>query len=311
MHKIKTPSVRNIIYPLLTMLLWGSLFPCIKIGYKAFNIQTNSVAEILMFAALRFVVCGFIMCGIACVLKLKIASPKRKNIRSICFMGFFAIVLHYGFTYVGLTTVDSSKTAILKQTAPLLFACFSFLFIKKETFSITKIIGAIVGFCGILAINAGASFSSFSVGDAFIILASLCTVISMIISERFAKNNSPFWLTGISQLFGGVVLLVTAWAMGGKFPVFTFQATLIFIYICAASIIGYTLFYYVQRSAELSKLFIIKFAEPLFACIFSAILLGENIFKIQYLAAFFLISVGIVLGNFKYKKGCKKHDEVP
>lgn len=44
-------------------------------------------------------------------------------------------------------------------------------------------------------------------------------------------------------------------------------------------------------------MFIIKFAEPLFACVFGAILLGENIFKLQYLAAFVLISLGIVLGN--------------
>lgn len=44
-------------------------------------------------------------------------------------------------------------------------------------------------------------------------------------------------------------------------------------------------------------MYIIKFAEPLFACVFGAILLGENIFKIQYLLAFLLISFGIVLGN--------------
>ena len=44
-------------------------------------------------------------------------------------------------------------------------------------------------------------------------------------------------------------------------------------------------------------MFIIKFAEPLFACLFGAIILGENIFKWQYLIAFLLISFGIVLGN--------------
>jgi drug/metabolite transporter (DMT)-like permease len=44
-------------------------------------------------------------------------------------------------------------------------------------------------------------------------------------------------------------------------------------------------------------MFIIKFAEPLFACVFSAILLNENIFQWQYLIAFILISTGIVLGN--------------
>lgn len=40
----------------------------------------------------------------------------------ICLMGVFAILLHYGFTYVGLSVTEGSKAAILKQTAPLLFS---------------------------------------------------------------------------------------------------------------------------------------------------------------------------------------------
>ena len=290
-------TVLNIILPLITMMLWGSLFPCIKIGYRVFNINTDNVADILMFAAMRFVVCGIIVCIGARVSKVKIAKPQMRNILNICIMGIFAIVLHYGFTYVGLSKTDSSKTAILKQLAPLLFACITFLFVKDEKFSVTKIIGALVGFGGIIAINTGTSFRGFSSGDILIIAASVCTVISMIISGSSVKGTSPFWITGISQFFGGAVLLVISLAMGGKIPVFNARATFVFLYICTASIVGYTVFYYIQRTANLSRLFIIKFAEPLFACIFSAVLLGENIFKPQYLTAVILISSGIVLGN--------------
>ncbi len=277
------------------MLLWGSLFPFIKLGYKAFNINTDKIPDILMFAALRFTVCGMVVCIIAGIKKVPI--PEVKSVFSVCLMGVFAIVFHYGFTYVGLSETDSLKTAILKQLAPLLYACFSFLFVKGEKFSAPKLLGALTGFCGIIAINTGASFHGFSEGDVLIILASVCTVISMIISSGNEKGISPFWITGISQLFGGAVLFIISVTAGGKIPAFTLESSLIFIYICAASITGYTLFYYVQRTAELSKLFIIKFAEPLFACIFSALILGEDVFKLQYLIAFLLISLGIILGN--------------
>ncbi|MBO5737450.1 MAG: hypothetical protein J6S04_06540 [Clostridia bacterium] len=47
---------------------------------------------------------------------------------------------------------------------------------------------------------------------------------------------------------------------------------------------------------------ILMFAEPLFACIFSAILLKEDIFQWQYLIAFILISAGIALGNKRKKE---------
>ncbi len=298
MQRIKDKRGRNaVVLPIAVMMLWGSLFPFIKIGYKAFEINTESIPDVLMFASLRFVVCGIIVCLIAYFMKAKIETPKARSILSICLMGIFSIVLHYGFTYVGLTKTDSSKTAILKQIAPLLFACFSFVFVKDEKFSPVKILGAAVGFGGIVSINAGTELRGFSSGDTDIVLASVCTVISMIISGKIVKSTSAFWVTGISQLFGGLILLIISSVFGGNVHFINMKAVLVFAYICVASIIGYTLFYYVQRTAELSRLFIIKFAEPLFACMFGALLLGENIMKIQYLISFILISTGIFLGN--------------
>lgn len=283
------------------MLLWGSLFPCIKIGYKVFGINTGNTSDILVFAAMRFVVCGMVVCLIARLTGAHLEVPKAKSIFVMCVMGIFAIVLHYSLTYVGLSMTDSSKTALLKQFGPLLYSCFSFLFIKSESYSKEKLIGAIVGFCGIAAICTETSTSAFAVGDILILAASFCTVISMIISGRSANGSSPFWITGISQLFGGIVLLAAAFASGGNFPQFSTASLGVFAYICTASIAGYTIFYYVQRKIELSRLFIVKFAEPFFACVFGAILLDENIYRFQYLAAFLLISAGICIANRKGK----------
>ena len=290
-------NLKTIFLSLLVMALWGSLYPMVKIGYSAFNIASDSIPDILMFAGVRFVVCGFVVCAYSYLKKEKIATPKVKNIASIFVMGFFSIVLHYALTYIGLSTTDSSKTALIKQLGALIYVCFAFLFFKNEKFNILKIIGAIIGFCGIIAINYNPSGISFSVGDILIIGASVCLVISNIISKKSAEGNSPFWITGISQFTGGIILLIVAFILGADILVFTFKAIIVFAYICIASISSYTLWYYILKNNSLSKMFIIKFAEPLFACVFGAILLGENIFKIQYLLAFILISLGIILGN--------------
>ena len=58
-------KITNTVLSLIVMLLWGSLFPVIKMGYIAFGINTDSVADILMFAALRFSFCGIVVCLIA------------------------------------------------------------------------------------------------------------------------------------------------------------------------------------------------------------------------------------------------------
>ena len=136
MQKLKTEKTEksvfnSIILPLIPMLLWGSLFPFIKIGYEAFSIDTTRVQDILMFAALRFTVCGVIVCALACFRKEAIEKPAGKSILSISLMGLFAIVLHYSFTYIGLSLTDSSKTAILKQVGVLFYVCFSSMFFKE------------------------------------------------------------------------------------------------------------------------------------------------------------------------------------
>lgn len=279
------------------MALWGSLFPFVKIGYAAFSIDSGSIPDILMFASMRFMLSGIIVCLIAFLRKENLGRPCKNNIIYILIMGFFSIVLHYAFTYVGLSSTDGSKTALIKQLGPLVYVCFSFLFFKNEKFSIWKIIGAIIGFGGIIAINYSNDGISFSFGDILIILASLCTVVSSVINKNIVKNNSPFWITGISQLSGGIILFIAACIMGADMLVFNLKSALVFIYICSASIIAYVLYSYILKTSSLSKMFIIKFAEPLFACVFGALLLGENILKIQYLLAFILISVGIILGN--------------
>ena len=56
-------------------------------------------------------------------------------------------------------------------------------------------------------------------------------------------------------------------------------------------------------------MYLIKFAEPVFACVFGAICLGENIFRVQYLLAFVLICSGIMIGQAKQgRRRCESAD---
>ena len=299
---MKLSKTKAIIYSLIVMILWGSLFPCIKIGYKAFSISGTDIPSILMFAGMRFTLCGIVISAIALLKKDKIKAPRLKAVSIILLIGLFSIILHYTFTYIGLSSTDSSKTALIKQLGSLIYVCVAFLFFKNESFSIYKIVGAIIGFLGIVAINFSGGSISFSIGDVLILLASVCLVVSNILTKKIAASHSPFWITGVSQLSGGVILMLTAAIMGARMLDFDIYALGVFAYICTASTVAYVLWNYILKTCDLSNMFIIKFAEPLFACIFGAVLLGEDILKWQYLIAFVLISAGIVLGNIKFSK---------
>jgi len=288
-------KVKNTLLPaLFVMLLWGSLFPVVKLGYGEYQIK--STGDILFFAGVRFTVSGILISLFAFLTDKPSFTVAKKSLMPIFWSGFFLIVLHYSFTYLGLELTDSSKTAIIKQSGALFYVCFSFLFFKDDKLTARKLISALVGFAGIIAINADSGGISFKIGDALIILASFCTVFSNVISKNLFKSVEPITATGISQLFGGIILLVAGICMGGRMN-FTIEKSFVLIYICLASMISYCIWYTIMKKGDLSNLYIIKFAEPLFACIFGAIILGENIFKIQYLVAFLLIAGGIYYSN--------------
>lgn len=285
---------KSIFSALFVMLLWGTLFPMVKLGFSKYGIV--STGDILYFAGVRFTIGGVVICGLALLKSRELFKSVKTYIVPILLSGLFAIILHYTFTYAALSLTGGSKTAILKQMGALFYVCFSFVFFKDDKFSVKKIVGALMGLLGIIAINCDFKSISFNIGDVFILSASLCTVASNVISKKTFNAVNPVALTGISQLFGGIVLLVIGKCLGGTMT-FSLETSPVMIYICIASIISYLLWFINVKSGELSKLFVIKFAEPVFACIFSAMLLGENIFNIQYLLAFILISGGIYVVN--------------
>ncbi len=282
---------KGILLTLFVMLLWGSLFPAVKLGYKAYDVV--STGDIFLFAGLRFTIAGGTICLYASLRDKSSYSRLKGSFAPILLSGFFGVILHYGFTYTGLTLTDSSKTAIIKQIGALLYVCFSFLFFKEDKPTVVKLLGAVIGFLGIVVINLGEA-GGFDLGDALILCASLCTVFSSVAGKKAMKKIAPVTMTGVSQLFGGIVLLLLGFALGGSVR-FSWQKWYIFGYICLASIVSYCVWFSIVQTETLSKLFIVKFAEPMFACAFGWLLLGENIWKWQYLVAFLLISVGILL----------------
>lgn len=286
---------KSTFYALLATFLWGTLFPVVKLGYDAYNIITTG--DILFFAGIRFTVCGALICLYAFITDKASFKGVKNTLVPVLLSGLFAIILHYSFTYSALKLTDSSKTAILKQIGVLFYVCFSSMFFKEDKLTVKKLIGVLMGFVGIIAINANAGGISFNIGDALIIAASFCTVFSNVISKKVFQTVKPITSTGISQLFGGIVLLMIGDLWGGGMDFVFEKSAFIMVYICFASIFSYSIWFTVVKNGELSKLFIIKFAEPVFACIFGAILLGENIFKVQYILAFLLIVGGIYISN--------------
>lgn len=294
---------KGLIASIAVMLLWGLLFPMVKLGYRLFGIV--STGDILTFAGFRFLVCGTVITAFVWLRLPESLRSVKTNFPGVLLSGLFAIILHYACTYIGLSMTDGSKTAILKQLGAVFYICFSAIFFPEDKLTVKKVVGLILGLGGVLAINAGTGGIHIGLGDFLIIGASFCTVFSNVTSKKVFATVDPIAATGVSQLFGGAVLLMVGILAGGKVPMViptTAPQLGIFAAIAGASTVSYCLWFLVVKKENLSKLFLIKFAEPLFAAVFGWLLLGEDIFNLRYISAFLLIFTGIAVANRKNKQ---------
>ncbi len=300
----------------LVCALWGSLYTCIRYGYTAFSIDgKNDIPSILLFAGVRFLICGAILVGSVSCKEKRLRLPSKQSVLPVLLIALLTVILHYSLTYIGLATTDGGKTSVLKQVGYLVVSCFAFLFCKDDRFTLGKLFGGILGFSSIIVMNIDGSGLHFTLGDVLIIIASFCSAGGNIVCKKSYRYESPVYIVAWSQLIGGITLTVAGLVCGGRFHSFSTGGALILIYICVASIVAYCLWNILLKKNPLSLMSIYKFMEPLFGVIVSAvvtaILYHENALGWEYIPALLLLLLGILVGNIRLKNegGCIKASE--
>lgn len=304
--KIFSNPLLSVLFALVTCALWGSLFPFVKIGYSAFHIDSSDIPSIILFAGIRFAVSGLIMIAFFSVTEKKLLFPTRRDVLPVGLAALTGIVLHYAFTYLALSVGEGSKSAIIKQVGFLFLSCFSFVFIKDDKFSLKKLVCGCLGFFGIIVTNMDGGAFTFGAGDALLIVASLCSVVSTVVTKKAVEKTSPLTLVAYSQLSGGVLMCICGMLLGGKIQHFDMRSLAVFSYICIASIVAYSLWNVLIKYNSIAKLSLIKFTEPLFAVVLSGLFLRENILKINYLLALIIIFAAILMDNLHFENKKRK-----
>ena len=100
----------------------------------------------------------------------------------------------------------------------------------------------------------------------------------------------------------GLVLLAIGLAGGGKMRLAQAGDYLLFGYMVVATCASYMIWYTIVQRYELSKLFITKLSEPVFAAIIGAIILKEDLLQWHYIGAFLCIATAVVISNLTFQK---------
>ena len=290
-----------VLIALLYTFLWGCAFPLVKICMEQFSV-TDNISKCLV-AGIRFFISGFSLSVICLIKGGKRALITKPQIPAVLSYGLLATSIQYAVTYIGLSRVEASKGAIFDQLCVFLIILSAGIFLKNDKLNLFKILGCIIGFLGILAVSQEKMSFTFSLGgEGMMLLAALCQTFAYFIAAKSANKIEAVKLVGLGQAIGGFILIVFALIFGGKLTDITGLGILVLLILAFISAVAYVLSLIPLKFFPASEISIFNLLITLFGMIMSALFLGENIFRINYLISFILISLGIILVNFKGKR---------
>lgn len=282
-------------------ILWGSAFPCVKIGYKLFSVNTESALSLMLFAGTRFALAGLLVIISGSILKKRFLLPKPKNLWRIGLLSLFQTVAQYTFFYIGLAHVTGVKSSVLNGLGvffTILCACFIF---RTEKFNLIKLAGCVLGFGGVILINLGGDFSfNFTLlGEGFVIFSGLSSAVAAGLVKIFSKYEDTTALCGYQFFIGGIVLVIIGLSSGGTFSPVSVGSYFMLLYLGFLSACAFTLQGFLLKYNPVSKVAVFKSTNPLFGATFSAIILGESDQLLSWftLIALVLVCAGIFIIN--------------
>jgi drug/metabolite transporter (DMT)-like permease len=300
-EKLFTKPLNVLLFSLICTMLWGSAFPCIKIGYKLFALDASDISGKLVFAGIRFLIAGLIILVVLMIQGRKIVCPDRTNIKGILLVSITQTVLEYIFFYISMSHTTGVKGSIINASSSFFVVVLAHLFYKNDKITLRKMIGCTVGFLGIIIINIGASksidFSFHFMGEGMMILSAFSFAVGSLIGKNVTQKADPRMVTGYQLAIGGATLLILGICTGGRLNSISLNGILLLIYMACLSAVAFTVWTILSKYNKMSKVAIYNFLTPVFGALLSALFLGEELFTISNILALTLVCGGIYIVN--------------
>lgn len=263
---------------ILVMFCWATIFPASK----------SIVAKVgpFLLAFLRYFV------AILFMVPLFLRERRKRNIRitrrdlgGLWLISLIGVVAFSVLLISGIHLSSSVHASILNNGQPISAVFLAPLFIKED-FSKTSMIGAIIGFGGIILIATGGNFSTLTVtstqlwGDVLVILSAVAMTIFNIFMKRYIQLYGSVIATTVVFLFGVALLFPLIFIVGSPFPVvaaFTGSDAAVLLFLGVVStVIPYLLFNRALIYMPVATAAGFKFLISIFGAVLSVLLLGEK-----------------------------------
>jgi len=280
----------------LACLLWGSAYPAIKNGYALFGIARADVPSQMVFAGYRFLFAGLLLLVMARVTGRAGLRLDARSLGRYTLLGLTQTSLMYVFFYIGLANTTGVKSSIMNGTGTFFSVLLAHFIYRNERLTFNKVLGCLIGFAGVLAVNFDRSLLDFDfvlLGEGFVVIAAFIQAAATIYGKKLSQQVDSVVLTGYQLAIGGAALLAIGFATGGALHGFTPKSAALLVYMVLLSSVAFALWTILLKYNPVGTVTVYNFLIPIFGAVLSAIFLGESIWAWRNIVALALVSCGI------------------
>ncbi len=247
-------------------VIWGSTYLAIKFalegGFTPF-----------WLGGIRFLIAGGVMFAF---LRLRgEAMPTRAQWRNAGIMGILLLVFGNGFVNYAEQSVSSGLAAVAVASAPIWIALFAAM--KGDRPTRLEWVGVMIGFIGVIWLNAGSSLRASPAGLIALLIAPLAWSYGSIWS-RGRDLPSPFMTSAVQMLCAGVVMCIVATVRGEQLqsPVSHHAIAAVAYLIVMGSLIGFSAYVWLLHHVRPALAGSYAYVNPVIAVMLGALLAHER-----------------------------------
>ena len=284
----------NIKITLLLVLALFSVSTSPIIGRALENVGAISISFWRMFLA------SFILWIFSLVKpqgKIKISKNRNKIIYAGVLLGF-----HFALFFEAIKITSISNATFLGTLAPFFTLILEIYFLKRK-FSRVVLLGLIVTFFGsiiILVYDFDLS-TSFTLGNIYAVLCSICLAIAFVIAEKVRENENTIVYTRTLYLSAALTLLLISFFANETLMINNHIDFLGLLFLgLVPTIIGHNSIYYAIKYVSPTIVAAFPLGEPIIATVLAYFIFNEFITFNIYIGGA-LTLVGLILIS-QYKK---------
>jgi drug/metabolite transporter (DMT)-like permease len=268
--------------------IWGASFMFIKVGVRELD-PIALVAARVSLGALSLAPVVLLTLGAAGLRELRSAA------RPLVVVGLANSAIPFWSLSWAETRIDSGLAAVIQASAPLFTALLALRFSRGERVTGARLVGLVVGFCGVVLLVGAQPRGDLLAGLA-VTASAFCYAVAALYAARRLAHVSPL-VTSLGSLSAAslATLPFGLSRLPAQVPDWKVLGSVLLLGVGGTGV-AYILYYALLAGAGASRSILVTYLVPALALGYGAVLLGEPITAVA-LGGLALVLGGVALGT--------------